>query len=97
MIERLVREHELVVTIEEGSMGGFGAAVLQHLAAHGLLDGATRLRTLTLPDHFLDHDTPQHQIVAAGLDASSIVATVAQALGTPALRRAADGRSAAAG
>ncbi len=97
MIERLVREHELVVTIEEGSLGGFGAAVLQHLAAHGLLDGVTRLRTLALPDHFLDHDTPQHQIAAAGLDAASIVATVAQALGTPALCRAADGRSAAAG
>ncbi len=86
LVEQLARHHEVLVTIEEGSAGGFGAAVLHHLAAEGLLDGAERsshlrVRTMTLPDVFQDHDTPAGQIAAAGLGAKDIVATVMRALG----------------
>jgi 1-deoxy-D-xylulose-5-phosphate synthase len=69
------------VTVEEGSSGGFGAAVLQALATRGALDKGLRVRTMVLPDAFLDHDTPAAQIAAAGLDARGIVATVTAALG----------------
>jgi 1-deoxy-D-xylulose-5-phosphate synthase len=86
LIEQLARHHELVVTIEEGSQGGFGAAVLQHLAGRGLLDGATRFRSLALPDHPIEHDTPAKQIIAAGLDANAISQTVENALGQNRLR-----------
>ena len=86
LVEQLARHHEVLVTVEEGSAGGFGAAVLHHLAGAGLLDGTERssnlrVRTMTLPDVFQDHDTPAAQIVAAGLGAKDIVATVMQALG----------------
>jgi 1-deoxy-D-xylulose-5-phosphate synthase len=81
LVERLARQHELVVTVEEASLGGFGAAVLQHLAGRGLLDGRVKLRTMTLPDRFIDHDTQSKQLAAAGLDANAIVATVLAALG----------------
>ena len=86
LVEQLARHHEVLVTVEEGSAGGFGAAVLHHLAAEGLLDGAERssnlrVRTMTLPDVFQDHDTPTAQIATAGLSAKDIVATVMQALG----------------
>jgi 1-deoxy-D-xylulose-5-phosphate synthase len=81
LIERLAREHAMLVTIEEGSVGGFGAAVLQHLAARGLLDpradgGGLKIRTMILPDRFVDHDSPARQIVEVGLTAKDIVATV---------------------
>ena len=86
LVEQLARHHEVLVTVEEGSAGGFGAAVLHHLAAEGLLDGVERsshlrVRTMTLPDVFQDHDTPSAQIAAAGLGAKDIVATVMRALG----------------
>ena len=81
LIDRLAREHAVLVTIEDGSMGGFGAAVMQHLAWAGLLDGGVKIRPMVLPDRFIDHDSPAKQIVTAGLDAASIVATVAGALG----------------
>ena len=86
LVEQLARHHEVLVTVEEGSAGGFGSAVLHHLAAEGLLDGAERssnlrVRTMTLPDVFQDHDTPTAQIATAGLSAKDIVATVMQALG----------------
>ena len=58
LVERLAREHEVLVTVEEGSVGGFAAHVLQHLAQQGLLDRGLKLRPLTLPDRFFDHDTP---------------------------------------
>lgn len=91
LVEQLARHHEVLVTVEEGSAGGFGAAVLHHLAAEGLLDGAERssnlrVRTMTLPDVFQDHDTPTAQIAAAGLGAKDIVATVMQALGRSAAK-----------
>jgi 1-deoxy-D-xylulose-5-phosphate synthase len=81
LIEQLARHHEVLVTIEEGSVGGFAAAVMQHLALRGLLDGGLKLRPMTLPDRFIDHDSPAKQVAAAGLDAPHIVGTVLEALG----------------
>jgi 1-deoxy-D-xylulose-5-phosphate synthase len=80
LIERLAREHAVLITIEEGAAGGFGAAVMHHLATTGLLD-QVRIRPMTLPDRFIDHDTPTAQIAQAGLDASTIVRTAVEALG----------------
>jgi len=81
LIEQLARDHRVLVTVEEGSIGGFGAFVLQHLASAGLLDGQLRVRTMTLPDLFLDHDAPARQIATARLGASDIEAAVTGALG----------------
>ena len=81
LIEQLARHHAVLVTIEEGSVGGFSSAVLHHLAWRGLLDGGLKVRPLVLPDRFLDHDSPARQIAEAGLDAAHIVATVLAALG----------------
>ena len=82
LVMRLAREHEVLVTIEEGSGGGFGAGVLQALAKAGLLDVGLKIRTLTLPDLYLDQDSPDAMLARAGLDAPAIVATVFEALGT---------------
>ncbi|MDE2199396.1 MAG: 1-deoxy-D-xylulose-5-phosphate synthase [Rhodospirillales bacterium] len=84
LIERVAREHEVLVTIEEGSVGGFAAAVMQHLAWKGLLDGGLKLRPMVLPDRFIDHDSPAKQMIEAGLAARDIVATVLAALGVAA-------------
>ncbi len=81
MVEQLVRHHEVLIIIEEGSIGGFGAAILQHLAGRGLLDHGVRVRSMTLPDRFIDHNTPAAQMIEAGLGAKDIVATVMEALG----------------
>jgi 1-deoxy-D-xylulose-5-phosphate synthase len=81
LIERLAREHEVVITIEEGSVCGFGALVLHHLAGRGMLDGGLKIRTMTLPDRLIDHDAPRRQYDIAGLNAPQIVATVLAALG----------------
>jgi 1-deoxy-D-xylulose-5-phosphate synthase len=81
LINRLVREHEVVITIEEGSIGGFGAHVLHHLAMSGQLDHGLMIRTMVLPDVFLEHDSPNAQYDAAGLNARHIVATARAALG----------------
>lgn len=81
LIRQLVRHHEVLVTIEEGAMGGFGAFVLQFLAGDGLLDRGLKVRTLTLPDIFQEHDKPELQYALAGLDADGIVTTVLAALG----------------
>ena len=81
LINRLAREHEVLITIEEGSVGGFGAFVLHHLADSGLLDGGLKVRTMTLPDTFIDHDKPDKMYADAGLDAAGIVAKVLAALG----------------
>jgi 1-deoxy-D-xylulose-5-phosphate synthase len=81
MIEQLARHHEVLVTIEEGAVGGFGAAVMQHLAWKGLLDGGLKFRPMVLPDRFIDHDSQPKQLAAAGLTARDIVATVLGALG----------------
>jgi 1-deoxy-D-xylulose-5-phosphate synthase len=81
LIEQLARHHEVLVTIEEGSSGGFGSAVLQHLATKGLLDGRVRVRPMTLPDRFINQDTQARQLAEAGLTARDIVAAVLGALG----------------
>ena len=81
LILRLAREHEALITVEEGSMGGFGAFVLQALAEHGALDRGLKIRTLTLPDIFQDHDKPELQYAQAGLDAEGIARSVLLALG----------------
>ena len=81
MVEQLARHHAVLIIVEEGSIGGFGAAVLQHLAMRGLLDGGVRVRSMTLPDRFIDHNTPAAQIIEAGLGAKDIVATAMGALG----------------
>jgi 1-deoxy-D-xylulose-5-phosphate synthase len=81
LIERLAREHAVLVTIEEGSIGGFGSAVAQHLAWTGLLDGKLRFRPMILPDRYIDHDTQPRQYIDAGLTAKDIVHAVTQALG----------------
>ncbi len=89
LILRLAREHEILVTVEEGSVGGFGAHVLHLLARCGALDGGLKVRTLTLPDTYQEHDKPEAMYAAAGLDAAGIVRTVEGALGVPvAVRRA---------
>jgi 1-deoxy-D-xylulose-5-phosphate synthase len=81
LVLRLAREHEVLVTIEEGSMGGFGAYVLQTLADSGVLDTGCKIRTMVLPDVFLDQDSPAAMYAKAGLDAAGIVARVFEALG----------------
>ena len=82
LIERLAREHEVVITVEEGSRGGFGAHVLQHLAGVGLLDDGLRIRTLTMPDEYLDQMAPEAMIVRAGLDRAGIRDAAIAALGS---------------
>ncbi|AOO81069.1 1-deoxy-D-xylulose-5-phosphate synthase [Bosea vaviloviae] len=89
LILRLAREHEILVTVEEGSIGGFGSHVLHLLARSGMLDGGLKVRTLTLPDIFQDQDKPEAMYAQAGLDAAGIVRTVEGALGVPsAIKRA---------
>ncbi|HET9231238.1 MAG TPA: 1-deoxy-D-xylulose-5-phosphate synthase [Vitreimonas sp.] len=81
LIRRLAREHEVLLTIEEGAVGGFGAFVLHFLARDGALDRGLKVRTLTLPDIFQDQDKPEAMYVTAGLDADAIAAAAALALG----------------
>jgi 1-deoxy-D-xylulose-5-phosphate synthase len=84
LVERLAREHEVLVTIEEGSVGGFGSLVMQHLAWRGLLDHGLKVRPMCLPDRFIDHDAPKKQYDEAGLNAAHIVAAAVSALGADA-------------
>jgi 1-deoxy-D-xylulose-5-phosphate synthase len=79
LVERLAREHAVLVTVEEGAEGGFGSMVMHHLARTGLLD-QVRVRPLTLPDRYIDHDTPTQQITTAGLDHQTITHTALEAL-----------------
>jgi 1-deoxy-D-xylulose-5-phosphate synthase len=81
LVGRLAREHELLLTVEEGSIGGFGCHVMSHLARAGLLDGACRVRPLFFNDIFVDQDGQDNQNRAMGVDAASIVATVLATLG----------------
>jgi len=85
LVLRLAREHEVMITIEEGSIGGFGAYVLQALAETGTLDRGLKLRTMVLPDIFIDQDSPNAMYAKAGLDAKGIVAKVFEALGKDAI------------
>jgi len=81
MVLRLAREHEVLITIEEGAIGGFGSHVLQTLSDHGALDRGLRVRSMVLPDVFIDHDTPAAMYAFAGLDSKGIVKKVFEALG----------------
>jgi 1-deoxy-D-xylulose-5-phosphate synthase len=81
LILKLAVKHELLITIEEGAAGGFGAHVLTLLSEAGALDNGLKVRTMTLPDKFQDHDKPERMYAAAGLDAKGIVAKAIAALG----------------
>ncbi len=81
LLLRLAREHEVLITVEEGAIGGFGAHVLQTLAEHGALENGLKLRCIVLPDVFIDQDSPVAMYAKAGLDAKGIVAKVFEALG----------------
>ena len=88
MILRLAREHEALVTVEEGAMGGFGGFVLQMLAEKGALDAGLKIRTLHLPDVFQDQDKPEAMYALAGLNAEHIAAAALSALGVDAISKA---------
>ncbi|MDX2157200.1 MAG: 1-deoxy-D-xylulose-5-phosphate synthase [Hyphomicrobiaceae bacterium] len=81
LVDRLAREHEVLVTIEEGSIGGFASHVLHYLAVAGHLDRGLKVRPMVLPDVFIDHDKPERMYDRAGLNADGIVQTVLGALG----------------
>ena len=72
LIWQLATTHEAILTIEEGSIGGFGSHVVDFLSKKGLLDSNLKFRSMTLPDYFLDQDTPDQMYKNANLDASSI-------------------------
>ena len=81
LVLRLAREHEVLITIEEGAIGGFATQVMQCLATAGVFDSGLKIRPMMLPDHFVEHDAPAKQYEAIGLDARGIVATALKALG----------------
>ena len=81
LLLRLAREHEVLLTVEEGSTGGFGAMVLHALSAAGALDHGLKIRTMVLPDTYIDHDSPAKQYDLAGLNAAHITAQAVAALG----------------
>ena len=85
LVRRLAREHEVLVTVEEGSAGGFGSHVLTRLAEDGALDAGLKIRTLGLPDAYLDQDKPDAMYARAGLNSDGILKTVFAALGTEVL------------
>ena len=80
LIRRLMATHEVIVTVEEGSIGGLGAHVLTMASDQGLLDAGLKIRTMRLPDMFQEHDAPDKQYDTAGLNAPQIVETVLKAL-----------------
>jgi 1-deoxy-D-xylulose-5-phosphate synthase len=81
LIRQLARDHEVLITIEEGAIGGFGSHVLHFLTNEGLLDKGLKVRSLVLPDTFIDQDKPEAMYAKAGLDAAGIISTVFKALG----------------
>ena len=81
LIDRLAGDHEVLITVEEGSRGGFGSHVLEHLAHSGALDRGLKVRPLAMPDRFVDHDKPAAMVAGAGLDSGGIVSAVFTALG----------------
>lgn len=81
MIVKLAKDHEVLVTVEEGSVGGFGSHVMQLLSSEGLLESGLKVRSMVLPDIFIDQDKPDAMYAQAGLDADGIVKTVFCALG----------------
>ena len=87
LILRLVREHEALITIEEGAVGGFGSHVAQLLAEEGVFDRGLRFRSMVLPDTFIDHASPEAMYRAAAMDAPQIEAKVLEVLGVARLDR----------
>ncbi|MBA0717490.1 hypothetical protein Golax_005304 [Gossypium laxum] len=83
LIKQLANEHEILITVEEGSIGGFGSHVSHFLSLTGILDGPLKLRAMVLPDRYIDHGSPQDQIEEAGLSSRHISATVLSMLGRP--------------
>ncbi|XP_039129229.1 probable 1-deoxy-D-xylulose-5-phosphate synthase, chloroplastic [Dioscorea cayenensis subsp. rotundata] len=81
LIRGLAKSHEVLITVEEGSIGGFGSHVAQFMALDGLLDGTTKWRPIVLPDRYIDHGAPVDQMVEAGLTPAHIAATVFNILG----------------
>jgi 1-deoxy-D-xylulose-5-phosphate synthase len=97
LVLKLADEHEILIIVEEGSIGGFGSYVLQTLAERGRLDGRVKVRSMVLPDVFLEHDDPAAMYAKAGLDAEGIVAKAFEVLGhNPPQVRAIDARAEAA-
>src|SRR6188472_1629255 len=86
LVLRLAAEHEVLITIEEGSIGGFAAQVFQTLSDNGALDKGLKIRSMVLPDIFIDHDSPNAMYAKAGLDAKGIVKKVFEALGRDAAK-----------
>lgn len=86
LLTRLAREHEVLITIEEGSVGGFGSYCLQALSDAGLLDRGLRVRSMVLPDSYIDHDAQPAMYAVAGLDRKGIVTRVFEALGKDAAK-----------
>ena len=81
LINRLAREHEVLITLEEGSIGGFGSFTLHHLAQTGGLDRGLKIRSMVLPDEFIDQDKPEVMYEYAGLNARHIASNAISALG----------------
>ncbi|WEA60832.1 1-deoxy-D-xylulose-5-phosphate synthase [Rhizobium sp. BJ04] len=81
LIRQLARHHEMVITVEEGSIGGFGSHVMHFLATEGLLDNGLKLRSLVMPDIWMEQAKPEAMNAHAGLDRAGIVSTVFKALG----------------
>jgi 1-deoxy-D-xylulose-5-phosphate synthase len=81
LVRRLAREHEVLLTVEEGAIGGFATQVMTLLAEEGLLDHGLKIRPMHFPDRFIDHDKPDKQFEAAGLNAHHMVAKALDALG----------------
>ena len=88
LVRKLARKHEVLITIEEGSSGGFGAMVMHQLTEDGLLDGGLKMRAMVLPDTFMDQDKPEKMYEIAGLDAGGIVTKVLGLLNQNELREA---------
>ncbi|MDR9758403.1 1-deoxy-D-xylulose-5-phosphate synthase [Rhizobium redzepovicii] len=81
LLRQLARHHEMVITVEEGSVGGFGSQVMQYLSSEGLLDNGLKIRSLVMPDIWMEQAKPEAMNAHAGLDRAGIVSTVFRALG----------------
>jgi 1-deoxy-D-xylulose-5-phosphate synthase len=88
LVRQLARHHSLLLTVEEGSIGGFSSQVLHFMATDGLLDNGLKVRPMVLPDRYQDHDSPNKQYDDAGLNAAQIVAEVLAAMGVEEKARA---------
>ena len=87
LILQLAQDHEALITIEEGAVGGFGSHVAQLLSDEGVFDTGLRFRAMVLPDTFIDHANPEDMYATAGLNAADIEAKVLQVLGVEVLSR----------